>query len=202
MKAQARDRCARCCKHPQKAAEPVPGEGLTMQERHPRQLRTRCCLEDTAGVTGASRSLGILLRHSAQVAQSSRITPLPACPRCDTSARVCWSRNCGGACAGGDGWAGMSHGSINLFSRGNQSKSKKNESFKSGVQLDRKAKLWQEAYLTVLWVPSVFEGLYSSPLGLCLQAKRRVLNSSLLSSCSDSVAWPRLRASSARALDC
>lgn len=96
----------------------------------------------------------------------------------------------------------MSHGSINLFSRGNQSKSKKNESFKSGVQLDRKAKLWQEAYLTVLWVPSVFEGLYSSPLGLCLQAKRRVLNSSLLSSCSDSVAWPRLRASSARALDC
>lgn len=44
-KAQARDCCARCCKHPQKAAEPVPGEGLTTQERHPRQLRTHCCLE-------------------------------------------------------------------------------------------------------------------------------------------------------------
>lgn len=76
------------------------------------------------------------------------------------------------------------------------------ESFNSGVQLDGKGKLWQEAYLTVLWVPSVSDGLSHSPPGLCLQGKRRMLNSSPLSSCFLSVVWLRLKASSSRGLGC
>lgn len=78
----------------------------------------------------------------------------------------------------------------------------KTESFNSGARLDGKGKLWQEAYLTVLWVPSVSDGLYSSPPGLCLQTKRRVLNSSPLSSCFHSMAWLRLKANFSRGLGC